>query len=203
MNKKIIFSFILFGWMQHNCCSLPVAVLETERLFLRPVDIHEDLEAIAKLALNPLVIKLTGFFPVMQDLQEVENYMINYLIGDQERGILPGYHAIWAVVHKTTRQVIGLIGFFAYNPMHQRAEFGYVINPDYWNCGYAVEGSRAIIDYAFAQGLIRIYATIDPENIASERVAQKLQMSFEGLLRSYLIVRGECKDRKLYAIIKQ
>lgn len=176
----------------------PVIPLETEQLFLRPVQLS-DAKDIAEIALNPLVTKLAGVFPPVKTLGDVENFMRVYLIG--ELGVLPRYPVSWVMIEKISGRVIGLIVFCAHHERHQRAELAFATVPEYWNKGYTTQACQAVIRYAFGQGLFRIYATVDPENRASERVLLKLQMSFEGLLRSYMIVNGKRVDRKMYAII--
>ena len=78
---------------------------------------------------------------------------------------------------------------------------GYVFAPDYWNHDYATEACQKIVHYALGMGIVRIQAVVDPDNKASERVLQKLNMTYEGLLRSYMIVHSKSMDRKLYAIV--
>jgi len=52
--------------------------------------------------------------------------------------------------------------------------------PQYWGKGFAVELGEALIQYAFDHlGSKRVYATIDPENIASLHTVKKLGMIFE------------------------
>lgn len=50
--------------------------------------------------------------------------------------------------------------------------------------------------------LVRIQARCFVENTGSERVMQKAGMSFEGIIRKGMFVKGEHVDLKLYAIIK-
>jgi ribosomal-protein-alanine N-acetyltransferase len=55
--------------------------------------------------------------------------------------------------------------YWAVAPRHQRR-------------GYAAEAGRALADYALGQlGLWRIVATTDHDNLASQRVMQKLGMA--------------------------
>lgn len=53
-------------------------------------------------------------------------------------------------------------------------EIGYVLNRDYWGNGYAAEGCKALIQQAFSNGIHRIYAECDPENISSWKLLEAL-----------------------------
>jgi ribosomal-protein-alanine N-acetyltransferase len=68
--------------------------------------------------------------------------------------------------------------------------------------GYATEASRAVIDYGFnIMNLNRIEATVDPENVSSVRVLEKLGMQYEGLLQKRVICNGQPRDRRMYGLL--
>ena len=53
----------------------------------------------------------------------------------------------------------------------------------HWNRGYATEAARAALAHAFATyGFDKIYGWIDPENKASQRVAEKAGMTVEKMV---------------------
>jgi ribosomal-protein-alanine N-acetyltransferase len=86
---------------------------------------------------------------------------------------------------------------------HRRAEMGYVFAREAWGHGYATEAAGALLDYAFDKlGLHRVAATCDPDNIASARVLEKIGMAPEGRLRAYFLIRGEWRDRLMYAAVR-
>lgn len=50
----------------------------------------------------------------------------------------------------------------------------------FWNLGLATEGAKACRDYSFQiLGCKRLIAIVDPEHIASRRVAEKMGMILE------------------------
>jgi RimJ/RimL family protein N-acetyltransferase len=50
-----------------------------------------------------------------------------------------------------------------------------------WGKGFAIEGSKACLDYAFnIMGVDKVYAPIRPENQASRNVAEKLGFKVSG-----------------------
>jgi len=62
-------------------------------------------------------------------------------------------------------------------------EIYYLIGQDYWGNGYATEAMTALIHYYFTTiKLEKIIALAKPENIASNRVIQKLGFKFQYLV---------------------
>ncbi|MDJ0519843.1 MAG: GNAT family N-acetyltransferase [Trichodesmium sp. MO_231.B1] len=59
-------------------------------------------------------------------------------------------------------------------------ELGYLLNPAYWYRGLATEAAKASLKYGFEElKLKEIVAVAQPENIASQRVMEKLGMKYE------------------------
>ena len=102
-------------------------------------------------------------------------------------GCLEDYHrkwgfGLWAVVDKSQREVIGYCGLSYFPDVGGQAEVevGYRVARAYWGKGLATEAALAVRDYAFTTlCLRRLVAMIDPRNVASIRVAEKLGMRFE------------------------
>jgi len=78
--------------------------------------------------------------------------------------------------------VIGYCGLFFFPDIEGQAEveIGYRLARSVWGKGYATEAAKAVRDYAFnVLRLERLIAMIDPSNIASIRVAEKIGMHYE------------------------
>ena len=86
-----------------------------------------------------------------------------------------------ATIHKETGKFIGRCGLLPWTIEGQReVEVAYTIAQEYWGQGLATEAAKAILQYGFKQlHLSRLICLIDPENIASQRVAEKIGMSVE------------------------
>lgn len=60
-------------------------------------------------------------------------------------------------------------------------ELGWIINKNYWKCGFAYEAAKALINYLKTETKITHFlAHCDTENIASYKVMEKLGMSKTG-----------------------
>jgi ribosomal-protein-alanine N-acetyltransferase len=80
------------------------------------------------------------------------------------------------------------------------AYLGYWMAADLQGRGYATEGIRAVLDFAFGQaGLHRVQAAIMPHNARSLRVIEKLGFRREGYAERYLQIAGKWEDHVVYA----
>jgi RimJ/RimL family protein N-acetyltransferase len=71
------------------------------------------------------------------------------------------------------------IGWFALKPTATGLELGYRLKRACWGRGYATEGSRALVDHAFAElGAERVYAETMVVNVRSRRVMEKAGLRF-------------------------
>jgi RimJ/RimL family protein N-acetyltransferase len=89
-------------------------------------------------------------------------------------------YGLWAVEERATGQLIGRIGHF--NPEGWPGfELGWVLGRPYWGRGYATEGARRALDYAFTEmGRDHVISLIYPPNAASIRVAERIGETLEG-----------------------
>lgn len=110
----------------------------------------------------------------------------------------------WGIVWKETSTLIGRTGLILIDPVHEKAELGYVISDQYWNQGIATEATYPLLNYAFHEiGFNRIEARCNANNRGSYRVMEKLGLTFEGVLRKQLNIQGTYMDQKLYSILKE
>jgi RimJ/RimL family protein N-acetyltransferase len=114
----------------------------------------------------------------------------------------------WAVINKADNQFIGICGFNYLNHTEE-IEIGYLLAKSAWGKGLATEAAKACLRYGFEElQLEQIVAVAFPENIASRKVMEKLNMRYiklehlnEGLVAYYEIWRKEFKpDDSLYIL---
>ena len=68
--------------------------------------------------------------------------------------------------------------------------------------GFATAALELVVDRAFAAGMERLQATVEPWNVASQRVLEKGGFEREGLLRGYASYGEEPRrDVFLYALL--
>lgn len=83
----------------------------------------------------------------------------------------------------------------------RNCQIGYWIDQRYAGRGYTPKAVALLIDYLILERRFhRIEVAIRPENTASLRVAEKLQLRSEGLRPRYLHIAGEWRDHLIFAI---
>lgn len=101
-------------------------------------------------------------------------------------------------------QLIGNCGIRLEKAGAREGEVGYEIDPLYWGRGYATEAARAMVRFGFGElGLHRIRGHTVAENVASQRVMEKLGMRCEGRLRENEWFRGRWWDTLVYGVLEQ
>lgn len=173
---------------------LLLPIIETIRLILRPIALA-DQHDVFDYASSPLVGPNAGWKPHVA-LQESIDF-IQYCIKKRDFG-QPGNYAI---VLKDTKKMIGTIEVHTYK--QHKGEIGFVLHPEYWGKGIMTEASKALIIYAFELlGLSRLTYGYFLFNDRSKRVCEKLEFTFEGILRKkFLNYDGHHLDEAIYSII--
>lgn len=70
--------------------------------------------------------------------------------------------------------------------------------------GYISEATAMLVDYLFrAYEYHRLELLMDPDNAASERIAQKCGFTHEGTLREAMFVNGAMRDLKIYGLLRR
>ena len=146
--------------------------LETERLLLRMWR-EDDFEPYAKMCADPEVMRYLG--GNIFDRPQVWRHMA-FLVGHWH---LLGY-GHWVVEEKATGDFVGRIGFM--NPDGWPAfEIGWTLGRQFWGKGYATEGGRKALEYAFNElDMDHVISLIHPDNLGSIRVAERLGEKLEG-----------------------
>ena len=109
----------------------------------------------------------------------------------------------YIAVEKKSDNIVGMIG-----PLIEEIEdkkfvgVAWILDKEYWGKGYAVEGGRAAIKYAFdTTNTNSVIAQIRPNNIASIRTAEKLGMT---PVDSYIkIYNGKEMEHIIYEIKRE
>lgn len=106
----------------------------------------------------------------------------------------------FSIIEMKSNEIIGSCGFNSLDFENEKAEIGYDIARAFWGRGYASEAISALLDYAFSTlKMNRIEAKVEPENVNSVKVLQKLNFMFEGTLRRYERVNGKFIDLNMYS----
>jgi RimJ/RimL family protein N-acetyltransferase len=87
---------------------------------------------------------------------------------------------------------------------HSVAELGYVFAPAVSGRGLATEAARAFVELAFGPfGCHRVFVQLDPRNVASARLCERLGMTREAHLRQDWWSKGEWSDTAVYGLLRE
>jgi ribosomal-protein-alanine N-acetyltransferase len=149
-------------------------ILETERLILRQFT-PEDAADNYRIYTDPDNMKFMGRQPDSIEFERdhirkhIANYYDKYGFG------------LWAAVLKDNNQLIGRCGLLYQQIEDARElEVSYLLDRHYWGRGLATEAAHETVRLGFEKYKFpRIIALINPDNVASVRVAEKIGMKYE------------------------
>ncbi|HQX02358.1 MAG TPA: GNAT family N-acetyltransferase [Anaerolineales bacterium] len=151
--------------------------LETERLSLQHLTAG-DAEFLIELLNDPSFIRNIGDRGV-RTVQDAQAYVQN---GPAASYAKNGF-GLDLVILKDTGEPIGICGLIK-RPTLDDVDIGYAYLPRYWSKGYAVEAASAVKQYAQEViGLKRLVAIVDPLNLGSIRVLEKIGFTFEKMVK--------------------
>ncbi|MEK8180727.1 GNAT family N-acetyltransferase [Flavobacterium buctense] len=150
-------------------------IIETNRLILRPLELS-DAEEMFAMDKNPEVHKYLWQTPA-QHIDEVIK-VIDYVRTQYDKNNIGRF----ATIVKETNEFIGWTGIkfvddHVENGNTNFYDYGYRLNENFWNKGYATEASKAWLDYGFNQMKIdKMNAYTHSENGASNHILEKVGM---------------------------
>jgi RimJ/RimL family protein N-acetyltransferase len=168
---------------------------ETKRLSLRP-PLLEDAELIFNsYAQDPDVLKYLLWRPhtSVTDTRSFLQFCQN--CWDQ------GTAFPYIITQKESGQLLGMVEV---RVEKDSANLGYVLAKEHWGQGFMVEALQPIIAWAIAQdGISKVWATCDVENLASARVLEKSGMKREEILPKHSLhpnISPEPRDAFRYSM---
>lgn len=169
-------------------------ILETPRMLLRR-QVIEDLDALWALYCDPEVTKYIPDAPrTVEEAREELEWFLNGHPRHPELGL-------WATVLKENGKFIGRCGLLPLSiDGRDEVEVAYTIARDAWGRGLGTEVARAILRYGFdTLGLSRLICLIEPQNTASQKVAEKIGMRLEKTVDG---IAGDGIPTLIYALEK-
>ncbi|MFK8055287.1 MAG: GNAT family N-acetyltransferase [Saprospiraceae bacterium] len=152
--------------------------LHTERLTLRPWT-RADLPQLTTLCSDEEVMK---HFPNTLSEEETERLLQRLTDSYEQRG-----YTYFACERKDTGAFIGFIGLLYQDydsPCTPNVDIGWRLMSDAWGHGFATEGAKACLDFAFNTLKIDKVVSVCPEtNAGSEKVMQRIGMTKGGAFK--------------------
>ena len=175
----------------------PAWPLRTDRLVLRPFA-ADDLAPLHAIHSDEGVARWLYNDP--RSLEETRELLVKKVTGASVGG--EGEWLSAAAVLRETGELVADLALLWASEAHRQGELGFVVHPAHQGRGYATEASRPLVAFAFeALGLHRVVGRLEPRNIGSARVLEKLGMRREAHLVENEWVKGEWQSELVYAIL--
>lgn len=151
--------------------------IETERMALEPLKMS-DIDLLTELDSKPEVMRYIG--SGKPRTREEVAASVQRRLQEPANGL-----GAWLAWTKENRDFVGLFLLLRLEES-EHIEIGYRLMPAMWNKGFASEGARKIVKYAFEiLNLKQVVAVAFPENMASRRVMEKIGMEYKGMAYYY------------------
>ncbi len=175
----------------------PTIKLITERLILRPISI-DDAEAIFHYRSDANTNKYQGWIP--KRIEDVQYFIKTRVSTNIDKN---GTWFQFVITLKHSGELIGDIGLHFFDKENKQVEIGCTLNKDYHKKGYAGEAMNEVIKFIFdTLGKHRITASIDPGNLNSIKLFEKLNFRKEAYFRESIFLNEKWIDDLVYAILR-
>lgn len=169
-------------------------LIKTDRLFIRTL-LLKDKDDLFRYRSLPQVYRYQSWRP--KQIDEAEEFILKNSWASIEK-------KPWLQLAICLNEgfLIGDIGIHFVDDY--QIEIGYTISPEYQGKGYAFEAVRAVIDHAFSEwGKHRISASVDPDNIRSIKLLEKIGFRKEAHFLKSFRVDDKWYDDCVYAMLKE
>lgn len=172
-------------------------IIETERLILRTWQ-ESDFEPMCAINQDSRVME---YFPRLQDKEVTRTLIQNINAHYEQYGF-----TLYAVELKKSAEFIGFIGLFTIDfdvAFAPAVEIGWRLAAKHWGQGYAPEGAKAVLDYAFnVLKLNEVVSMTAESNLKSRRVMEKIGMHWDPAddFDHPKVANGPLKHHVLYRI---
>jgi RimJ/RimL family protein N-acetyltransferase len=166
---------------------------------LRPWQDEDAPAIVAAIDGDPEITAWLDEIPQPYRLVDARDYLAHCRRAWAERTGAP-----FAILDARDATVAGSIGARLGDPVQAVAEIGYWIARDARGRGFATRALRLLAGWLFDEvGLARLQLQADLRNEASQRVAEKVGFTREGVLRSsrFHVRRGERVDVVLFSLL--
>jgi RimJ/RimL family protein N-acetyltransferase len=166
----------------------------TERLRLRCL-VTGDAPSMFAYRGHPQVNLYQSWQP--DSLEEVQSFIDSMV--PLELGT-PGWYQI-GIEHKGDGILLGDCGIHIIETDPRIVELGITIAPAHQCKGYAREALRAVLNLLFSSGKHRVFASVDPLNLPSMALLEKIGMRKEGHFVQSLWFRDRWTDDVVFAML--
>jgi RimJ/RimL family protein N-acetyltransferase len=154
-----------------------------------------DLEPAAEASLDPEVLRWTRV-PDDNSPGAMREWIAAWRSG-------PGEELHLAIAEVGSDEFLGAAGIVRFDRAEQRCEIGYWIGPSARRRGVAARAVRLLSRWVFDELPVnRIGIAAEVDNEGSRAVAERCGFRLEGILRSWLVIKGMPRDTAMYSLLR-
>lgn len=170
-------------------------VLAKNDISLRALE-PEDLDFLFNIENNP------SFWEVSGTKTPFSKYILKQYIANSHLDIYEAKQLRLVIENK--QKPIGLIDLFDFEPQHNRAGIGVLINSKFQQKGFASIALELLLEYSFKiLQLHQVYANIETTNTASVKLFTKLGFGLVGIKKQWNKTPKGYQDEALYQLINK
>lgn len=175
---------------------MPFAEILTERLAVRQL-VASDAQKIFEYRSLPEVARFQSWG--IQSREEIQSQIKSLSVSE------PGVPGSWyqiAIALRSSGELIGDLGFHVLGTEPRQAEIGISLAPEHQFHGYATEALSALLNYLLVGlGKHRAFGSVDPRNLRSIKLMQRVGMRMEAHFVKSLWFKGEWVDDMIFAVL--
>ncbi|MUL40554.1 GNAT family N-acetyltransferase [Streptomonospora sp. PA3] len=160
--------------------------LRTERLAIRDWTTDDAEAALRIYGAEEVARWLTPEMRTVHDVEAMRSVLHAWV--EAQPNFLPPAGR-WAIVRRQDGELIGGLSLRLLPPFEEDFELHWQLRPDAWGNGYATEAARAVIAWAFEQGIEELFAVARPKNTRAIATARRLGMEWVGETEKYYNTR--------------
>lgn len=157
----------------------------------------EDLQFLFEIENNEI------FWEVSHTQAPFSKFLLKQYLENSHLDIYEAKQLRLLIEENQTKNAVGMIDLFDFNPQHQRAGVGILVHPNYQQNGFASEALQLLINYAFTYlNLHQLYVNITSDNKKSISLFKKHLFKKIGIKKDWIVSNGIFKDEILLQLIK-
>ena len=172
-------------------------MIESTRIILRPIELKDKGQVFAYRS-DTETNKYQGFVP--KKLEEVEEFILK----NPSQFNQPESWFQLIIIEKESEEIIGDLGIHFIGDDGFQCELGCTLSKGKQGKGFATEAMKITIDHLFnSLNKHRITGSVDPNNIDSIRLLERLNFRKEAHFKESLLIDGEWVDDIIYGLLKK
>ncbi len=171
--------------------------LQGKHINLRALE-PEDLEFLFQIENNE------SFWEVSHTQAPFSKFALKQYLENAHQDIYEAKQLRLIIEDNTSKNSVGMIDLFDFNPQHKRAGIGILINPKQQKNGFASEALQLLISYCFTHlNLHQLYANITSDNTNSFQLFTKHHFTEVGVKKDWIFSNNTFKNEILFQLINE